>query len=113
LLVLCGSDHKEFVILTPEIKFDSLNTRDSNLHMKCSTWSAFEALSLHKNFPDMQSTLLFVRDEGVEDQNNPYDAVQSGDKLAGCLYQQNSDMLLGSCNSNYTGQQISKIFLYL
>jgi hypothetical protein len=45
--------------------------------------SAFEVLSVHKNFPDRQSTLLFVRDEGVEDQNNPYDEVQSGDKLAG------------------------------
>jgi len=38
LLVPCGSDDKEFVILTPEIKFDSLNT--------CDSQSAYEVFNL-------------------------------------------------------------------
>jgi len=101
-LVPCGSDYKEFVILTPEIKFDSLNTCDSQSAYEVFNLSAFEALVIYKNFPDGQSTLLFVRDECVEDQNNLYDAVQSGYKLAGCLYHQNSDMLLGGCDSDYS-----------
>jgi len=74
-LVPCGSDDKEFVILTPEIKFDSLDTCDSQSAYEVFNLSAFEALIVHKNFPDRQSTLLFVRDESVEDQNNPYDEV--------------------------------------
>jgi len=101
-LVPCGSVDKEFVILTPEIKFDRLNTCDSQSAYEVFNLSAFEALGIHRNFPDRQSTLLFVRDEGVEDRNNPYDAVQSGDKLAGCLYHQKSDMLLGGCDSDYS-----------
>ena len=101
-LVPCGSDDKGCVILTPEIERDSLNTCDSQSAYEVFNLSAFEVLSVHENFPDRQSTLLYVRDEGVEDQNNPYDAVQSGNELAGYLYHQNSDMLLGSCDSDYS-----------
>jgi hypothetical protein len=72
---LCQGLDKEFVMLTPEIKFDSLNTCDSQSAYEVFSLSAFEALIVHKNFPDRQSTLLFVRDESVEEQNNPYDAV--------------------------------------
>jgi len=111
-LVPCGSDNKEFVILTPEIKFDSLNTCDSQSAYYVFNLPAFEALSVHQNFPDRQSTLLFVRDEGVEDQNNPYDAVQSGDKLAGCLYHQNRDLLLGDCGSDYSYHVDAESYYY-
>lgn len=101
-LVPCGSDVKECLILTQEIEFGSLNTCDSQSAYEVFNLSGFEALSVHKNFPNRQRALLFVMNEGVEDQNNPYDALQSGDELAGYFFHQNSDMLLGRCDSDYS-----------
>lgn len=99
-LVPCGSDDKECVILTPEIEFDSLSTCDSKSAYEVFNLCAFEVLSLYKNFPDRQSTLLSVRDEDVKDENNPYDAVESPDEPAGYVYHQNSEMLLGKCDND-------------
>jgi hypothetical protein len=101
-LVPCGSDDKECIILAPEIEFDSFSTCDSQSAYEVFNMSAFEVLSLHKNFPDRQSTLLFVGDEDVKDENSPYDAVESPDEFAGYLYHQNSDMFLGRCDDDHS-----------
>lgn len=108
----CGSDDKECVILTQEIEFDSFNPCDSQSSYDVFNLSPFEALSVHKKFPNRQRTLLFVINEGAEDQNNPYDVLQSGDELAGYLSHHNSDMLRGSCDSDYSYHVDTESYYY-
>ncbi|XP_033610537.1 zinc finger protein 70 isoform X16 [Cryptotermes secundus] len=98
-LVSCRNNDNEHIILTPQIEFDSLSTCDNLSAYEVFNLPTYEALGLCESFPDKQSTVMFVKDEDIMDEDGPDDEFQSVDEqvVSGYPYVRSSDMLLGSC----------------